>query len=54
MAASSSKARAKALLVLGRELRAAGGEIEDVDGHLAFRLDQGDLDVAILAGRIAS
>ena len=35
-----------------RELRALGGEIEDVDGHLAFGLDQGDLDVAFLMRKL--
>src|SRR5579863_8576639 len=40
---------ADASLVLGSELRFVRGEVENVDGRLPFRVDDGNLDVAFLA-----
>ena len=36
------------LLMLGCELLSAGGEIEDVDRHLPFGIDQRDFDIAFV------
>src|SRR5215472_19261795 len=38
------------LLVLRAQLLSAGGEIERVDRHLAFGIDQSNFDVALLIG----
>ena len=39
---------AETFLLIRSELAAGRTEIKDVDGRLAFCLDQGDVDVAVL------
>jgi hypothetical protein len=42
---------ADAGLLVGGELCSGRGEVEDVDGGLAFGFDQGDIDAAIVLGK---
>jgi hypothetical protein len=43
---SSLEYFAEQFLLLRGELFALGGQVEDIDGFVAFRIDQRDLDVA--------